>query len=228
MRGDRSSLQNAAMLRTGRKSRAGPAVAAVSAPFGRDVDAGLDQIERIVSRARARGAELVVLPEAALGGYLFEPVLPGARTSVAPPPQLRRDGPEIERLARIAGDTVVCAGYTEAAPGGRYSSAVCVTRRRRARPPAQGAPAARGEGAVPLGRRLRGLRHAGRPDGDARLLRQGLPRGGPRAVAGRRRHRRLAWPRGRCAGRARPRAPSATARWSTSTCSTAPAPWRTR
>jgi predicted amidohydrolase len=114
------------MLR-GRRAGAGPAFAAVSAPFGRDVDAGLDRIERIVSRARKRGADLVVLPEAALGGYLFEPVLPGARTSVAPPPQLRRDGPEIERLARIAGDTVVCAGYTEAARGGRYSSAVCVT-----------------------------------------------------------------------------------------------------
>jgi len=114
------------MLR-GRRAGAGPAFAAVSAPFGRDVDAGLDRIERIVSRARSRGADLVVLPEAALGGYLFEPVLPGARTSVAPPPELRRDGPEIERLARIAGDTVVCAGYTEAARGGRYSSAVCVT-----------------------------------------------------------------------------------------------------
>lgn len=114
------------MFRGGRTG-AGPAFAAVSAPFGRDVHAGLDQIERIVSRARRRGADLVVLPEAALGGYLFEPVLPGARTSVAPPPELCRDGPEIERLARIAGDTVVCAGYTEAAPGGRYSSAVCVT-----------------------------------------------------------------------------------------------------
>jgi len=114
------------MLRR-RKRGSGPAVAAVSAPFGRDVQAGLDRIEQIVSRARSRGAELVVLPEAALGGYLFEPVLPGARTSVAPPPELSPDGPEIERLARIAGPTVVCAGYTEAAPGGRYSSAVCVS-----------------------------------------------------------------------------------------------------
>ena len=110
-----------------RRVGARSAIAAVSAPFGRDVRAGLDQIERIVSRARGRGAGLVVLPEAALGGYLFEPVLPGARTSVAPPPELDRDGPEIERLARIAGDTVVCAGYTEVADGGRYSSAVCVT-----------------------------------------------------------------------------------------------------
>ncbi|HZI92396.1 MAG TPA: carbon-nitrogen hydrolase family protein [Thermoleophilaceae bacterium] len=102
-------------------------MAAVSAPFGRNVAACLDRIERIVASARRRGADLVVLPEAAIGGYLFEPVLPGARTLVAPPPELSSDGPEIERLARIAGHTVVCAGYTEAASGGRYSSVVCVT-----------------------------------------------------------------------------------------------------
>src|SRR5680860_830569 len=95
-----------------RRSRRGPAVAAVSAPFGRNVAACLDRIERIVASARRRGADLVVLPEAAIGGYLFEPVLPGARTLVAPPPELSSDGPEIERLARIAGHTVVCAGYT--------------------------------------------------------------------------------------------------------------------
>jgi predicted amidohydrolase len=41
---------------------------------------------------------------------------------------LALDGPEIERLAAIAGDTVVCAGFTEKAPqGGVFSSAVCVT-----------------------------------------------------------------------------------------------------
>jgi predicted amidohydrolase len=44
----------------------------------------------------------------------------------APPPALRRDGEEIARVARLAGDVVVCIGYTEDAPGGPYSSAVCV------------------------------------------------------------------------------------------------------
>jgi predicted amidohydrolase len=32
----------------------------------------------------------------------------------------------LERLAPIAGPTAVCVGYTEAAPGGPYSSAVCL------------------------------------------------------------------------------------------------------
>lgn len=99
-----------------------PVIAAVAAPFGRDVEEGLSQIGRILERARAAGAELVVLPESALGGYLKE----GA---AAPdlPPALDPEGPEIAALVRMAGDTVVCAGYTERDGGRRYSSAVCVT-----------------------------------------------------------------------------------------------------
>jgi predicted amidohydrolase len=77
---------------------------------------GLERIAAVVERARSRGAELVVLPECALGGYLTG----GDGLAI--------DGPEIERLAAIAGDTVVCCGFTERAPGGGvYSSAVCVT-----------------------------------------------------------------------------------------------------
>ena len=37
------------------------------------------------------------------------------------------DGPEIRRLVRIAGPTVVCVGYTEAGARGSYSSAVCAS-----------------------------------------------------------------------------------------------------
>ncbi len=104
-----------------------PAVAAVAGCFGRDLEAGLRQVERSIQRARARGAELVVFPESALGGYLFETSLPVLRPPVAPPPALRPDGEEIARLARAAGPTVVCVGYTEAGEGGPYSSAVCVS-----------------------------------------------------------------------------------------------------
>jgi N-carbamoylputrescine amidase len=100
-------------------------VAAVAAPFGRDLDACFDRIERTLQRARRRSASLVVFPECALGGYMREP-LPG---EIGPdlPPALEPDGPEIARLVRLAGATVVCAGYTEAAPDGLYSSAVCVS-----------------------------------------------------------------------------------------------------
>ena len=110
-----------------RRARPMPAVAAVSASFGRDLELCLERIERIVGRCRERGAELVVFPEAALGGYVYELPWPGVRTAVPPPPALRCDGPELERLRRIAGPTMLCVGYTEAGEHGPYSSAVCVS-----------------------------------------------------------------------------------------------------
>ena len=100
---------------------------AVAGRFGRDLELCAAQVERIVAQARERGAALVVLPESALGGYLYEPHVDGAPVPCAPPPALRRDGAEIARLARLAGDVVVCVGYTEDAPGGPYSSGVCVS-----------------------------------------------------------------------------------------------------
>ncbi len=102
-----------------------PAIAAVAAPFGRDVEAGLRTIERSIAAAVAQGAKLVVFPESALGGYLREPM--GGATGPELPVALDPDGPEIAALIAMAGDTVVCAGYTEAgAEGRRYASAVCV------------------------------------------------------------------------------------------------------
>ncbi|MDQ2759386.1 MAG: carbon-nitrogen hydrolase family protein [Actinomycetota bacterium] len=127
-----------------------PAVAAVAGSFGRDLDQGLGQIEQIVGQARRRGAELVVFPECALGGYLYEPQLPVSAQAAAgpsltrasagrppalglvgPPPALHPDGDEIARLIRIAGPTTICIGYTEATGDEhderRYSSAVCLS-----------------------------------------------------------------------------------------------------
>jgi N-carbamoylputrescine amidase len=103
-----------------------PAVAAVAAPFGRDIAADLALIERTVDAARAQGAELVVFPECALGGYVREP-MPG---EIAPelPVALEREGAEIAELIRIAGDTVLCVGYSEFVPGARpYNAAICVS-----------------------------------------------------------------------------------------------------
>lgn len=102
-----------------------PAIAAVAAPFGRDVEAGLRKIEHSLEAAAAQGAGLVVFPESALGGYLREP-MPG-ETGPELPVALDREGPQIAALIAMAGDTVICAGYTEAgADGRRYASAVCV------------------------------------------------------------------------------------------------------
>jgi N-carbamoylputrescine amidase len=99
------------------------AIAAVAAPFGRDVARGLARIDRLLHEARVRGAGLVVLPESALGGYIRE-----GETAPELPPALDPDGPEIARLIELAGDMVVCAGYTEAGPGGQlYGAAVCVS-----------------------------------------------------------------------------------------------------
>jgi predicted amidohydrolase len=102
-------------------------VAAAAAPFVRDIEEDFARIERIVAAARDRRVALLALPEACLGGYLTSLTDP----NVDGPPALDPDGPEIKRLAGLAGDIVVCAGYCERAEpdgGGRpYNSAVCVT-----------------------------------------------------------------------------------------------------
>jgi predicted amidohydrolase len=102
-------------------------MAAVAAPFGRDLEADFAAIGRLISEARAAGVRLLALPEACLGGYLahLDGGTPG--DSDGGPPALDPDGPEIRRLARMAGDVVVCAGYCETAGGRRYNSAVCVS-----------------------------------------------------------------------------------------------------
>jgi predicted amidohydrolase len=99
-------------------------MAAVAAPFGRDLDECFSRVGTLIAAARARDVGLLALPEACLGGYLTS--LDGS-ASDGPPP-LSLGGPEVHRLARLAGDMVVVAGYCELAPGGDlYNSVVCVT-----------------------------------------------------------------------------------------------------
>ena len=102
-----------------------PAVAALAAPFDRDVTRALARVEAYAARARDQGLRLLVLPESALGGYVREP----GPDEIAPdvPSGLRPDGPEIARLIELAGDLVICAGYSELAPEGLYASAICVS-----------------------------------------------------------------------------------------------------
>ncbi|HVV08539.1 carbon-nitrogen hydrolase family protein [Amycolatopsis sp.] len=96
-------------------------MAAVAAPFDRDLDGDFARIAAIVERARAAGVGLLALPEACLGGYLAD-----LQGDAEGPPPLALDGPEIQRLSALAGEMVVVAGYCEDAGDRLYNSAVCV------------------------------------------------------------------------------------------------------
>ena len=96
-------------------------MAAAAANFDRDLEANFARIEQLIDTARADGVRLLALPEAALGGYLVD--LDGAAGT---PPALIPDGPEISRLARLAGEMVVAVGYCEQGDQ-LFNSAVCVT-----------------------------------------------------------------------------------------------------
>jgi predicted amidohydrolase len=96
-------------------------LAAVAAPFDRDLSADFARIERLVTAARINGVDLLALPEACLGGYLS--TLDGSADG---PPALAIDGPEIKRLVSLAGDMVIAAGYCELDGDVRYNSVVCV------------------------------------------------------------------------------------------------------
>jgi len=98
-------------------------MAAVAEEFGRDLDEDFHTVEALIRTARAHGVQLLALPEACLGGYLLS--LDGDADLDAGPPALALDGPEIRRLAALAGDLVVVAGYCEADGDTRYNSVVC-------------------------------------------------------------------------------------------------------
>lgn len=100
-------------------------MAAVAAEFGRDLEEDFAIVERLIKQAREDGVQLLALPEACLGGYLLS--LDNDAELDVGPPALALDGPEIQRLAELARDMTVVAGYCEAADGTRYNSVVCVT-----------------------------------------------------------------------------------------------------
>jgi predicted amidohydrolase len=103
-------------------------VAAVSANFTRDLDQNYSLIGALAQEARERGVKLLVLPEAAIGGYLSSlgdhgDTLRTTRRSL--PPAIRLDGPEIARVQELAGDLVVAIGFCEIDDDGetRYNAA---------------------------------------------------------------------------------------------------------
>jgi predicted amidohydrolase len=100
-------------------------IAAVAAPFGRDMEACFRTIERVLGEARVCGARLVVLPEAALGGYVESL---HADEKAAAPPALDPDGPELRRIAALAGELTVCVGFAEDGGDGIvHNVAACVS-----------------------------------------------------------------------------------------------------
>ncbi|MGY1715691.1 carbon-nitrogen hydrolase family protein [Geodermatophilus sp. SYSU D01106] len=99
-------------------------VAAVAAHFGRDLEQCLAKVETIVAAARSRDVELLVFPDATLGGYLGD--LSGTDAGELPP-ALPEDAPELKRVAATAEDMVVCVGYREVADGVHHNTAVCLT-----------------------------------------------------------------------------------------------------
>lgn len=102
-------------------------IAVVAAPFCRDLERCLTSVAGYLEQARGFGADLLVLPEATLGGYLAElQANPERPHPIGFPPALDPDGPEIRRLIAMAGDMIICIGYTERGDGCTYNSAVCL------------------------------------------------------------------------------------------------------
>ena len=119
-------------------------IAAAAAHFGRDLDFCLQRVATLIDHSRQAGAMLLVLPDAALGGYLAELYAPRMRAPQpdALPPALDPDSPYLRKVCALAAEMVVCLGYCEAGPTApttptvptdksdisvvRYNAAVCV------------------------------------------------------------------------------------------------------
>jgi predicted amidohydrolase len=100
-------------------------MAAVAAEFGRDLEEDFAVVERLVKQAREDDVRLLALPEACLGGYLLS--LDDDTELDEGPPALALDGSEIRRLAALAGEMTIVAGYCEDGGDSRYNSVVCVS-----------------------------------------------------------------------------------------------------
>ncbi|GAB83971.1 carbon-nitrogen hydrolase family protein [Gordonia rubripertincta] len=97
---------------------------ALAAHFGRDVERGVSKAVGIVEAAARDGVDLLVFPDATLGGYLGDLRNPDPDEL---PPALDPDGPELAAIIAAAGDTTVCIGYTEAGGDKHFNTAVCVS-----------------------------------------------------------------------------------------------------
>lgn len=104
-------------------------IGSVAANFTRDLEQNFATIADFVARARRRGVDFLVFPEAAIGGYLSSLGNHGdtvKTTTRSLPPAIRLDGPELARVREIAGDMIVAIGFCELGEDGetRYNAAV--------------------------------------------------------------------------------------------------------
>ncbi|MFT4128442.1 MAG: carbon-nitrogen hydrolase family protein [Gordonia sp. (in: high G+C Gram-positive bacteria)] len=97
---------------------------ALAAHFGRDVGRGVTKAVGIIEAAARDGVDLLVFPDASLGGYIGDLRRPDPNDL---PPALAPDGPELTEIARAAGPMTVCIGYTEAAGDVHYNAAICLS-----------------------------------------------------------------------------------------------------
>jgi predicted amidohydrolase len=98
-------------------------IAAMAAHFGRDIERSMDKLRGIIDRLRAEEIDLLVLPDATLGGYIgsLSHPSPGER-----PPALDPDGPELQALCDMSGPMTVCVGYAERDGAHVYNAAACL------------------------------------------------------------------------------------------------------
>ena len=97
---------------------------AVAAGFTRDLEFDLARVEALVRHGRREEVQLLVLPDAALGGYLSD--LSRSEHDDLPP-ALELDDPLISKVIAMAGEMVVCFGFCEAEGSLRYNTALCVS-----------------------------------------------------------------------------------------------------
>lgn len=90
------------------------------APVLGSVERNVDTCVDLVRAAVADGADLVVLPELATSGYMFESPREALDASLTP------DAPAWGRLAAAAGDATVVIGFCEGAGGSAHNSAAVV------------------------------------------------------------------------------------------------------
>ncbi|TCL78880.1 MULTISPECIES: carbon-nitrogen hydrolase family protein [unclassified Rathayibacter] len=103
-------------------------VGSVAANFTRDLDENYALIAALAEEAREKRVEFLVLPEAAIGGYLSSLGNHGdtvKTTTRSMPPAIALDGPELRRVQEIAGDLLVAIGFCELDADGetRYNAA---------------------------------------------------------------------------------------------------------